>query len=289
MSFLKEVGQNLRRGWCSPSPLPGFKLALSTTLLWLSIVVLCPLTALMIQASSLSFETFLGSLIQPRVQAALGLSFRLAFWAALVDSGLGLWIAWVLTRYDFWGRRLFDALVDLPFALPTAVAGLALTTLYSSTGWLGYPLHQIFGLEVAFSPAGIFVALVFVGLPFVVRTLQPLLALGEPEVEEASAILGARRLQTFLYVILPPLIPGLLTSFALAFARALGEYGSVVFISGNIPFVSEIAPLLIVIKLEEFDTTGATSLAVIVLFFSLLSLWVMNGIQAWARRRLGYG
>ena len=220
--------------------------------------------------------------------AALRISFGLSAAAALVDSVFGLLVAWVLVRYRFPGRKLVDAAVDLPFALPTAVAGISLAALYAPNGWLGAPLTAAFGLKVAFTPLGIFLALVFVGLPFAVRTVQPLIAEIDREIEEASATLGAGRLRTIVSVILPPLVPALLTGFALAFARAVGEYGSVVFIAGNIPYVSEIAPILIVIRLEEFNYAGATGIAVVMLAISFSGLLAINLIQAWSRRRFGH-
>ena len=277
------------KSWFYPaSPMPGFRLALGSTLLWIGLIVLLPLAGLALRASQIGFDGAVQIILQPRLFAALRLSFGLSFIAGLVSILLGGLIAWVLTRYQFTGRRFVDAAIDLPFALPTAVAGIALTTLYAPTGWFGQPLEQL-GIKVAFTPLGIFMALVFNGLPFAVRTLQPIFEQTEVEVEEASASLGAKRWQTILYIILPPLIPAALTGFALAFARAIGEYGSVIFIAGNIPFYTEIAPILVVTKLEEFDEGGATIIAVIMLLASFFSLLLINLVQNWTRRRLGHG
>jgi len=270
-----------------PSPLPGFAPALGAALLWLGVLVLIPLAALVWRASGLGLSGILSIAAQPRVAAALKLSFGLSLLAAMLNVVLGGVVAWVLTRYEFPGRRLLDAAVDLPFALPTAVAGIALTAVYAPNGWIGAPLEAL-GLKVAFTPLGIFVALVFIGLPFMVRSVEPVLSEVEPEIEEASATLGASRLRTIFQVVLPPLVPAFLTGFALALARAVGEYGSVVFISGNIPFVSEIAPLLIVVRLEEFDEAGATAVATIMLALSFAILLVINLVQAHVRRRTGH-
>ena len=271
-----------------PSPLPGFAPALGAALLWLGLLVLIPLAALVWRASGLGLSGILSIAAQPRVAAALELSFGLSLLAAALNVVLGGVVAWVLTRYAFPGRRLLDAAVDLPFALPTAVAGIALTAVYAPNGWIGVPLDAL-GLKVAFTPLGIFVALVFIGLPFMVRSVEPVLSEVEPEIEEASATLGASRLRTIFQVVLPPLVPAFLTGFALALARAVGEYGSVVFISGNIPFVSEIAPLLIVVRLEEFDEAGATAVATIMLALSFALLLLINLVQARVRRRTGHG
>ena len=270
-----------------PSPLPGFAPALGAALLWLGLLVLIPLAALVWRASGLGLSGILTIATQPRVAAALKLSFGLSLLAAALNVVLGGVVAWVLTRYEFPGRRLLDAAVDLPFALPTAVAGIALTAVYAPNGWIGAPLDAL-GLKVAFTPLGIFVALVFIGLPFMVRSVEPVLSEVEPEIEEASATLGASRLRTIFQVVLPPLVPAFLTGFALALARAVGEYGSVVFISGNIPFVSEIAPLLIVVRLEEFDEAGATAVAAIMLALSFALLLIINLAQARVRRRTGH-
>jgi sulfate transport system permease protein len=271
-----------------PSVIPGFGLALGFTLTYLSLIVLIPLAALIVRSSSIGSAEFLRLTLDERTISALRISFGSAAIAALINAVFGLLLAWVLVRYRFPGRRLVDAMVDLPFALPTAVAGIALSTLYAPQEWLG-PSLDLVGLKVAFTPLGIVVALVFIGLPFVVRTVQPVLADLDRELEEAAATLGAGRLQTTLRVILPPLLPALLTGFALALARAIGEYGSVIFIAGNIPFVSEIAPLLIVIRLEEFNYAGATVIATVMLAISFAMLLLINVIQAWSRRRFGYG
>ena len=270
-----------------PSAIPGFGLAFGYTLLYLGLIVLLPLAALVVRASSLGLAGFWNALADARVLAALKVSFGLSFAAALVDAVFGLLAAWVLTRYRFPGRKLLDAAVDLPFALPTAVAGIALAALYAPNGWIGGLLTPL-GLKIAFTPLGIFVALVFVGLPFAVRTVQPLIAEIDREIEEAAATLGASRTRAVWTALLPPLVPATLTGFTLAFARAVGEYGSVVFIAGNTPYVSEIAPLLIIIKLEEYNYAGATVIAAIMLAISFLTLLAINLIQAWTRRRFGH-
>ncbi|HEV2564578.1 MAG TPA: sulfate ABC transporter permease subunit CysT [Microvirga sp.] len=269
------------------SALPGFGVTLGYTLLYLGLLVLLPLGALVAKASGIGFAGIVAVALEPRVAAALWTSFSISLAAAGVASLFGLLVAWVLTRYDFPGRRIVDAIVDLPFALPTAVAGIALAALYAPNGWVGAFLDPL-GLKVAYTPAGIFIALVFIGLPFAVRTVQPLIVEIERELEEASATLGASRWRTVWSVLLPPLLPGVLTGFALAFARAVGEYGSVIFIAGNLPYVSEIAPLLIVIKLSEYDYTGATVIATIMLAISFSALLTINLIQAWSRRRFGH-
>ena len=267
----------------SPSLLPGFGPALGVTLLGLSLVVLAPLAALVLAALETTPSAFLAAITTPRVVAAVRLSFLASLAAAVVSSLLGLLLAWVLVRYRFPGRRVVDAVIDLPFALPTAVAGITLTTLYAPTGWLGRPLATL-GLPVAFTPLGIAVALVFLGLPFTVRTLQPVLASLDPEVEDAAASLGATRLETFRRVLLPELAPALLTGATLAFARGLGEYGSVVFISGNMPLRTEIAPLLVMTRLEQYDVAGATALAAVLLAASFLLLLALNRLEAWTAR-----
>jgi sulfate transport system permease protein len=261
-------------------------LALGFTLTYLSLIVLIPLAALILKAASLGFAGFWQIVTEPRTLAALRVSFVVSFAAALINVVFGLIVAWVLVRYRFPGRRLLDAIVDLPFALPTAVACIALTGIYAQNGWIGALLAP-YGIKVAYTPIGIGVALVFIGLPFVVRTVQPVLEDFEREIEEAAASLGASRRQTVLWVILPALLPAVLTGFALAFARAVGEYGSVIFIAGNIPFVSEIAPLLIVIKLEEFNYAGATAVAAAMLGIAFAIIFLINLIQAWQRRRFG--
>jgi len=265
------------------SVLPGFDLALGFTLLYLSFVVLIPLSAAFLKTFTMTWPAFVDAVASPRVMASYRLSFGASFAAALLNALFGLVVAWVLVRYDFPARRFVDALVDLPFALPTAVAGIALTALYSRNGWIGEHLP----FRVSFTPVGVFVALTFIGLPFVVRTLQPVLEDLHKELEEAAATLGANRWQTFTRVLLPILTPALLTGFALAFARALGEYGSVIFIAGNMPMVSEITPLLIITKLEQYDYTGATAIAVVMLVTAFVLLLAVNGLQAWARRRQG--
>lgn len=268
------------------SVIPGFGLTLGYTLVYLSLIVLIPLSATFVKAAELGWSGFWSVVTEPRVLAAYRVSFGCALLAALVNLGAGWLVAWVLVRYRFPGRRLLDALVDLPFALPTAVAGISLTALYAGNGWVGRHLEPL-GLKVAFTPVGITVALIFIGLPFVVRTVQPVLAELEPELEEAAASLGAGRLATFRRVLLPALVPALLTGFALAFARAVGEYGSVIFIAGNMPMVSEIAPLLIVTKLEQYDYVGATAVAVAMLAISFALLLLINLLQWWSRLRHG--
>lgn len=268
------------------SVLPGFDLALGLTLLYLSLIVLIPLSAAFLRTTELTWPQFIETVTSPRVVASYKLTFGASTLAAVVNAVFGLLVAWVLVRYPFFGRRFVDALVDLPFALPTAVAGITLTSLYSGNGWIGQWLEPL-GLKVAFTPVGVFVAMAFIGLPFVVRTVQPVLEDLADELEEASATLGASRWQTFTRVILPILTPALLTGFALAFARALGEYGSIIFIAGNMPMVSEITPLLIITKLEQYDYAGATAIAVVMLMMSFILLLAINGLQAWARQRQG--
>ena len=270
-----------------PSALPGFAPALGAAVVYLTLIVLLPLGVLIVKASSLGFAGLWAVATEPRVLAALKTTFGVSFAAALIDVVFGAIVAWTLTRYRFPGRRFVDALVDLPFALPTAVAGISLAALYAPNGWLGAPLATI-GVKIAFTRWGILVALTFVGLPFVVRTVQPLIEELDKELEEASATLGASRLRTLLRVALPPLVPALLTGLALAFARGVGEYGSVIFIAGNIAYVSEIAPLLVVVKLEEYDYAGATGVAAIMLAVSFVMLLTINLLQAWSRRRLGH-
>ncbi|QNK01816.1 sulfate ABC transporter permease subunit CysT [Dyella telluris] len=263
--------------------LPGFGLSLGYALIYLGLIVMLPLAALAWKASGIGFEGLVRLLSAPRTLAALRLSVGGAVVAALINAVIGLLVGWVLVRYRFPGRRLFDALVDLPFALPTAVAGIALTTLYAPNGWIGRWLEPL-GIKVAYTPLGVFIAMVFVGFPFVVRTLQPVLASLERDVEEAAESLGAQRWQTFFRVILPMLAPTLLTGFALALARAVGEYGSVIFIAGNIPMRSEIAPLLIVQKLEQFDVAGAAALGVAMLSLSFGLLVLVALLQRWSHR-----
>lgn len=266
--------------------LPGFGLTLGYTLLYLGLVVLMPLGALLAYSLSMSWGDFLATVSAPRVLAAFRLTFGASLAAALVNVAAGLLLAWVLVRYEFPGRKLADALVDLPFALPTAVAGIALAAVLAGNGWVGRWLEPL-GLELAFKPAGIVVALIFIGLPFVVRTVQPVLQEAEKELEEAAACLGATRWQTFRHVIFPAIAPALVTGFALAFARAVGEYGSVIFIAGNMPMVSEIAPLIIIGKLEQYDTAGAAAVATVMLLISFAMLLAINALQAWGRRRKG--
>ncbi len=274
------------RPWKKPSVLPGFGLALGFALLYLSLIVLIPLSATFLKSATLGWEAFWATISAPRVLAALRLSFGASLLAGALNAMFGLLVAWVLVRYRFPGRRIADAMVDLPFALPTAVAGIALTAVYAGNGWIGQFLEPL-GIQVAFAPLGVVVALTFIGLPFVVRTVQPVLEDLEPELEEAAATLGANRLQTFMRVILPAVTPALLTGFTLAFARAVGEYGSVIFIAGNMPMVSEIAPLLIIIKLEQYDYAGATSVAVVMLLISFALLLLINLLQWWSARRTG--
>lgn len=266
--------------------LPGFGLTLGLSMLYLGVIVLIPLAGLVLRAASLDWTRFWGIVTDPRALAAYRLSFGAAAVAALLNAVFGLVVAWALVRYTFPGRRLVDALVDLPFAMPTAVSGIALTALWSRTGWLGRLLEPL-GVEVAFTTVGIVIALIMIGLPFVVRTVQPALAELEAEVEEAAASLGASRWQTFLRVSLPAVLPALLAGFAMAFARAVGEYGSVVFIAGNMPMRTEIAPLLILIKLEQYDYAGATGIAVVMLAASLALLLMINALQWWSARRWG--
>jgi len=265
------------------SALPGFNLSLGYTVFYLSLIVLVPLSAVFIKTSGMTWESFLQAVGSPRVLASYRISFGASFLAALVNLVFGLLLAWVLARYPFPGKKVIDALVDLPFALPTAVAGIALTAIYAKNGWIGQYLEPL-GIHVAFSELGVLVALTFIGLPFVVRTLQPVIEELEPEIEEASATLGANRWQTITRVILPELVPPLLTGFALAFARALGEYGSVVFISGNMPMRTEIVPLLIITKLEQYDYRGATAIAAVMLIASFVLLLIINLLQKWSRR-----
>jgi len=266
------------------SVLPGFGLTFGYTLFYLSLVVLVPLSTLFVRSASLGVDGFWAAVSSPRVVASYKLTFGASLAAASINALFGLVVAWVLVRYSFPGRRLVDALVDLPFALPTAVAGIALTTLYAETGWIGRPLAAA-GFKVAFTPLGVSVALTFIGLPFVVRTLQPVIESLDPEVEEAAASLGASRGQTFLRVMLPALLPAWITGFALAFARALGEYGSVVFIAGNMPMKTEITPLIIMTKLEQYDTAGAAAIAAVTLVASFVILLAINRLQAWSSRR----
>lgn len=266
--------------------LPGFGLSLGYTIAYLSLIVLVPLSAVFLKASSLSLSEFWSVVTAPRVLASYRLSFGASLLAAAINTVFGLMLAWVLVRYRFPGKKVVDSLVDLPFALPTAVAGIALTALYAKNGWLGQYLEPL-GIKVAFGPLGVLVALIFIGLPFVVRTVQPVLEDLDTEIEETATSLGAHRWQTFRLIILPILLPALLTGFALAFARAVGEYGSVIFIAGNIPMVSEITPLMIITKLEQYDYAGATAIAAVMLMFSFVLLLAINGLQAWTAKRTG--
>ena len=274
------------RSWRQPSIIPGFGLTLGITLTYLSLIVLIPLGVLLLQASGVGWGKFWAEMTSPRTLSAFRVSFGIAIAAAVINAVFGLLVAWVLVRYPFPGRRFVDALIDLPFALPTAVAGIALTALYSDNGWIGQWLAPA-GIKVAFTPLGILIALVFVGLPFVVRTVEPVLRDFDRGIEEAAALLGASRRHIVFRVILPPLLPALLTGATLAFARAIGEYGSVIFIAGNMPGRSEILPLLIVIKLEQFDYAGATVLAAMMLIASFVLLLAINLLHGWARRRQG--
>jgi sulfate transport system permease protein len=265
------------------SVLPGFDLALGFTLLYLSFIVLVPLSAAFLKTFTMTWPAFWDAVTSPRVMASYRLTFGASLAGALINAVFGFIVAWVLVRYDFPLKRIVDALVDLPFALPTAVAGIALTALYAQNGWIG----QWLPFKVSFTPVGVFVALTFIGLPFVVRTVQPVLEDLQKELEEAAATLGASRWQTFRLVILPIVTPALLTGFALAFARALGEYGSVIFIAGNMPLISEITPLLVITKLEQYDYQGATAIAVVMLVAAFVLLLGINALQAWTRQRQG--
>ncbi|MGX5665495.1 sulfate ABC transporter permease subunit CysT [Rhizobium daejeonense] len=272
------------KNWRQPSILPGFGLTLGYTIFYLTVIILIPLAALVWRSAELGWQEFISIALDERTLRSLEVSFGSALIAAGINVVFGVITAWVLVRYRFPGRRLLDAVIDLPFALPTAVAGISLAALYAPKGWIGQ-LFAPLGIKIAFTPAGIVVALIFVGLPFIVRTVQPVMEELDREVEEAAATLGASRFQTLFYVVLPALVPAILTGFALAFARAVGEYGSVIFIAGNIPYVSEIAPLLIVIRLEEFHYAGATSIASIMLLISFAMLLLINLLQMWSRRR----
>ncbi|MFD1198306.1 sulfate ABC transporter permease subunit CysT [Brucella gallinifaecis] len=280
----------VRAGWHfrKPSVIPGFGLTLGFSVAYLTLLILIPLAALVLRSTDVGFAGFWKIVTDARTVAALETSFGTAFIAALVNVVFGVILAWVLVRYRFPGRRLIDAIVDIPFALPTAVAGIALASIYAPNGWIG-SLLKPFDIRIAFSRAGIVVALIFIGLPFVVRTVQPIMEEISREVEEAAATLGASRFQTIWRVLLPSLQPAILTGFALAFARGVGEYGSVIFIAGNTPYVSEIAPLLIVIRLEEYDYAGATALAAVMLALSFAMLLFINLIQSWSRKKYGYG
>jgi sulfate transport system permease protein len=266
--------------------LPGFRLTLGFTLFYLALIVLIPLSALVFKTFTLSWEQFVSAVSSPRVIASYQLTFGASFLAALVNAVFGLLVAWVLVRYSFPGKKIIDALVDLPFALPTAVAGISLTALLASNGWVGSVLEP-YGIQLAFNRNGVVIALIFIGLPFVVRTVQPVLEDAEKELEEAATCLGATRWQTFRYVIFPTIGPALLTGFAMAFARGVGEYGSVIFIAGNMPMLSEITPLIIIGKLEQYDYAGATAVATVMLLASFFMLLVINALQSWQRKRSG--
>jgi len=266
--------------------LPGFNLTLGYTLLYLSLIVLIPLSALVLKTFTLTWDQFWAAISSARVLASYRLTFGASFIAALVNVVFGVLVAWVLVRYTFPGKKIVDALVDLPFALPTAVAGISLTALLAGNGWIGQYLEPM-GIKLAFNPNGVVIALIFIGLPFVVRTVQPVLEDTEKELEEAAMSLGATRWQTFSKVIFPAIAPAVVTGFAMAFARAIGEYGSVIFIAGNMPMVSEITPLIIIGKLEQYDYAGATAVAVVMLLMSFVLLLVINALQGWQRRRAG--
>ena len=271
--------------WKKKSALPGFNLAMGITLVYLSLIVLIPLSTLFLKTSTVGWSRFWEIALSPRALYAYGLSFGASLCAAMVNAVFGVIVAWVLVRYRFFGKGVIDALVDLPFALPTAVGGIALTGIYAGKGWVGQFLSRL-GIEAAFSRLGVVIALTFVGLPFVVRTVQPVLEEMDLDEEEAAATLGATRLQTFRRITLPTILPAVITGFALSFARALGEYGSVVFIAGNMPMKTEITPLLIMTKLEQYDYAGATAIAVVMLVFSFVLLLLVNRLQAWSGRRV---
>jgi sulfate transport system permease protein len=275
-----------RRGRGAKRVLPGFGLTLGYTLFYLSLIVLIPLSALLFKTFTLTWPQFWEAVASPRVLASYRLTFGASFAAACVNLVFGLLIAWVLVRYKFPGKKIVDALVDLPFALPTAVAGISLTALLAGNGWVGQYLEP-YGIQLAFNPNGVVIALIFIGLPFVVRTVQPVMEEIDREIEEAAATLGATRFQTITRVLFPGLAPAIVTGFALAFARGVGEYGSVIFIAGNLPNVSEIAPLLIIIRLEEYNYPAATAIAAVMLLFSFVMLLVINALQAWQRKHSG--
>ncbi len=288
-SALPSAGAPLSRAnkaGASKRVLPGFHITLGFSIFYLCLIVLIPLSALVFKTFALTWAQFWEAVTAPRVMASYRLTFGASLLAAMVNAVFGLLVAWVLVRYKFPGKRIVDALVDLPFALPTAVAGISLTALLAGNGWIGQWLEP-HGIKLAFTPAGVVVALIFIGLPFVVRTVQPVLEDAEKELEEAATSLGATRLQTFTKVIFPSIAPALLTGFAMAFARAIGEYGSVIFIAGNMPMISEITPLIIIGKLEQYDFAGATAVALVMLVISFVLLLVINGLQAWQRRRAG--
>ena len=282
------MARSLYRPFNARRVIPGFHLSLGFTLFYLSLIVLIPLSAVFLKTFSMSWEAFWATVTSERVVASYKLSFGASFLAALINVVFGGLVAWVLVRYQFTGKRFIDALVDLPFALPTAVAGITLATLYAPNGWLGKILEP-FGIKVAYTPLGILIALIFIGLPFVVRTVQPVLEEAEKELEEAAASLGASHWQSFTRVTLPTILPALMTGFALAFARATGEYGSVIFIAGNMPMISEITPLFMITKLEQYDYAGATAIAVVMLLLSFTMLLTINLLQAWTRSKQNSG
>jgi sulfate/thiosulfate transport system permease protein len=288
MSVFAATAPRQKWRFRQPSVIPGFGLTFGFTITWFSLIILIPLVGLAVRSAGLGPAGFWLAASDPRVLGALRVSFVTAIIAALINTVFGTLIAWVLVRYRFPGRRVFDAIIDLPFALPTAVAGIALTAIYAPNGTIGALVAPL-GWRIAYTPIGIVIAMIFIGLPFVVRTIQPILEEVSHEVEEASATLGANRFQTITRVVLPGLAPAILTGFALAFARGVGEFGSVIFIAGNIPYVSEIAPLLIFIRLQEYNYVGATVIATIMLLISFALLFAINLIQAWSRRRYGYG
>jgi sulfate transport system permease protein len=267
--------------------MPGFRPAIGLTLVYLALIVLIPLSAMLLKSMQLSFDEYWAILSNHRVQASFRVSFGSALIAAAIAAVFGFIIAWSLVRYTFPGKRLFDALIDLPFALPTAVAGIVLATIYEPQGWIGKLVMDSFGVQIAYKPLGIVVALIFIGLPFVVRTIEPVLQELDTATEEAAASLGATRLQSFVKVILPNILPATITGFAMAFARGVGEYGSVIFIAGNMPYISEIVPLLIITKLEQYEYAGATAIGMTMLILSFLLLLLINGLQWWVRRRSG--
>ncbi|OYV15840.1 MAG: sulfate transport system permease protein [Methylococcaceae bacterium NSP1-1] len=267
--------------------MPGFRPAIGLTLVYLALIVLIPLSAMLLKSMQLSFDEYWAILSNHRVQASFRVSFGSALIAAAIAAVFGFIIAWSLVRYTFPGKRLFDALIDLPFALPTAVAGIVLATIYEPQGWIGKLVMDSFGVQIAYKPLGIVVALIFIGLPFVVRTIEPVLQELDTATEEAAASLGATRLQAFVKVILPNILPATITGFAMAFARGVGEYGSVIFIAGNMPYISEIVPLLIITKLEQYEYAGATAIGMTMLILSFLLLLLINGLQWWVRRRSG--
>ena len=281
-----STSQSVKRRQKRTHALPGFSLSLGYTIVYLSLIVLIPLASIFITTSHLGWSAFIHTITQPRVVSSYRVSFGISLFAAIFNTIFGLLLAWSLVRYSFFGKRLVDALVDLPFALPTAVTGITLATIYAKDGWLGRWLEPL-GIKVAYTPLGIGVALIFIGIPFVVRTVQPILEDLDTELEEAAASLGAQRWQIFRHVILPMLWPALLTGFALSFARAIGEYGSVIFIAGNIPMVSEITPLMIISKLEQYDYNGATAIALVMLLVSFALLLLINLLQAWSSKRIG--